>query len=73
MTIPQVMSANFTNVGATLQVATNGTTIVDGEEYALRRFHFHTPSEHRINDEFYPLEMHMVHESVSKYSFNIDA
>ncbi|KAK7461941.1 hypothetical protein VKT23_008373 [Stygiomarasmius scandens] len=65
MTIPQVPSANFTNVGATLQVATNGTTIVDGEEYALRQFHFHTPSEHRINNEFYPLEMQMVHESVN--------
>jgi carbonic anhydrase len=31
-------------------------------EYALQQFHFHTPSEHRINGEGYPLEWHWVHK-----------
>ena len=31
-----------------------------GRQYQL---HFHTPSEHRIDDEFYPMEMHWVLES----------
>lgn len=42
----------------------------DGDTYAFAQFHFHTPSEHHINREEYPLEMHMVHvkkDSVTKY------
>ncbi|HCX23714.1 MAG: hypothetical protein CMB80_32640 [Flammeovirgaceae bacterium] len=42
----------------------------DGETYDFAQFHFHTPSEHHINKEEYPLEMHMVHvkkDSVTKY------
>ena len=44
--------------------------IFDGETYAFAQFHFHTPSEHHINKEEYPLEMHMVHvrmDSTTKY------
>lgn len=36
----------------------------DGEHFDLKQFHFHTPSEHWINDESFDLEMHMVHQSV---------
>ncbi|KAJ7618423.1 alpha carbonic anhydrase [Roridomyces roridus] len=32
----------------------------------LEVFHLHTPSEHRIRDEYFPLEMHMVHEAEDK-------
>ncbi len=42
----------------------------DGETYAFAQFHFHTPSEHHIDNTEYPLEMHMVHvkkDSVMKY------
>lgn len=35
----------------------NGTT------FELQQFHFHSPSEHRINGLQYPLEMHMVHKA----------
>lgn len=34
-----------------------------GEQYELRQFHFHAPSEHRIGGEAWPLEFHLVHES----------
>jgi carbonic anhydrase len=31
--------------------------------YSVAQFHFHTPAEHRVNDDFYPMEMHWVFES----------
>ncbi|KAF9265910.1 carbonic anhydrase [Marasmius fiardii PR-910] len=60
MNIPTVDCATVEIVKHAVQVTTTGTTTFDGVEYHLRQFHFHTPSEHRINDEYYPLEMHMV-------------
>ncbi|KAL0060020.1 hypothetical protein AAF712_013199 [Marasmius tenuissimus] len=54
------------NLGSTLEVVgANGTTNFRGRDYHLKQFHFHTPSEHRLNGEYYPLEMHMVHESTT--------
>ena len=35
---------------------------VAGTSYPLTRFHFHAPSEHRINGVSFPLEFHFVHE-----------
>ncbi|KAG6899077.1 hypothetical protein C0993_001107 [Termitomyces sp. T159_Od127] len=54
---------NFTNNGHTLQVTTGGTLKAGTEEYQLVQFHFHTPAEHRIDDEFFPLEMHFVFQA----------
>jgi carbonic anhydrase len=34
---------------------------VDGREYVLEQFHFHTPSEHRIQGVPADMEMHLVH------------
>jgi carbonic anhydrase len=36
---------------------------LDGREYQLEQFHFHSPSEHIINGKQYPLEAHFVHSS----------
>lgn len=63
LNIPSVESAEFENLGSTIEVIVNGTTTVAGEDVQLKQFHFHAPSEHRIEEEFFPLEMHMVHES----------
>ena len=35
--------------------------IIDGEKYDLVQFHFHSPSEHLIQNKFYPMEVHFVH------------
>jgi carbonic anhydrase len=41
---------------------------VDGEKYELAQFHFHTPSEHRINGRHYDIEQHLVFKSGEKIS-----
>lgn len=39
-----------------------GRLTVGGVAYDLRQFHWHTPSEHRVEGETFPMEMHLVHE-----------
>ena len=36
---------------------------VNGQEYELVQFHFHTPSEHTFNEEAYGMELHLVHQN----------
>jgi len=60
--------AEFENLGTNVEVVVNGT-LVDGNSnttFKLAQFHFHTPAEHRVNSEFYPMEMHWVFESDGK-------
>ena len=38
-----------------------GRLELDGRAFALRQFHFHTPSEHRWSDAADPGELHLVH------------
>ncbi|KAH9934442.1 alpha carbonic anhydrase [Epithele typhae] len=58
-----VEEAEFENLGSTIEVIAEGKTTFAGKDFTLKQFHFHTPSEHRINDEYFPLEVHMVHEA----------
>lgn len=53
------------NNGHTVQVnmASGGEIIVDGISFKLKQFHFHTPSENKINGQSFPLEAHFVHLS----------
>ena len=57
---------NILNDGHTVKVdydsGKKGNTIaVDGSTYTLRQFHFHAPSEHTLNGEYFDMEMHLVH------------
>lgn len=57
---------NFTlvNNGHTVQanaITEGNSMIVDGNEYNLLQFHFHTPSEHQFNGQSYEMELHLVH------------
>jgi carbonic anhydrase len=58
--------AEFSNLGSTVEVEVNGTLVRNGKTYSLRQFHFHTPSEHRIDDEYYPMEVHFVFQAAGK-------
>jgi carbonic anhydrase len=50
--------------GHTLQVsfAPGSGIAIEGHRYELVQFHVHTPSEHAIAGERYPLELHLVHK-----------
>lgn len=38
-----------------------GRLVVEGREYRLAQFHFHSPSEHTLAGKHFPMEMHLVH------------
>lgn len=61
--------AKFENLGTNVEVVVNGSLVdtASGVEYSLAQFHFHTPAEHRVGDEFFPMEMHWVFESDGIY------
>ncbi|KAJ7681916.1 alpha carbonic anhydrase [Mycena polygramma] len=64
--IPVVARAELEHIGTTLEVPladAGGNITFQGRVSQLKQFHFHTPSEHRVQEEYFPLEMHVVHES----------
>lgn len=57
----------LSNNGHTIVVALDedSEVVVDKETYRLVQFHFHAQSEHQVNGQHYPLELHLVHTSSS--------
>lgn len=53
------------NNGHTIQVNYQSGSVLklDGESYELVQFHFHHPSEHKVNDQNFPMELHLVHQN----------
>ena len=63
-------SGKIHNNGHTLQVdlikgkqRQSNQLLVNGKPYDLIQFHFHTPSENRINGTSFPMEVHLVHKN----------
>lgn len=62
-------SGKFTveNKGTTILFTPNGISkydaVLDEKKYKLLQFHFHTPSEHFVNNTYYPMEVHFVHQA----------
>lgn len=58
-----ITAGEIFNNGHTIEVETHGTNLLtlDGIVYELTQFHFHTPSEHRVNGRGYDMELHLVH------------
>ena len=56
-------STDIVNNGHTIQLnfAAGSTLMIDGMEFELKQFHFHTPSENHVHGKEYPLEAHFVH------------
>jgi carbonic anhydrase len=44
-----------------INVAPGNYVHIDGKDFELKQFHFHTPSENMINGEHFPFEAHFVH------------
>lgn len=57
--------ATVANTGHTIQVnLQQGNTVkLASGDYQLLQFHFHTPSEEKIDGKSYPLEAHLVHRN----------
>jgi len=60
-----VKAYEFLNNGHTLKAKIkNGAKLyIDGKEFKLLQFHFHTPSENTIEGKYFPMEAHFVHAS----------
>lgn len=66
--IPTVITV-FENIGSTIEVTLpRGSLFTRTGHYTLHQFHFHTPSEHRINEEYFPLEVHFVFKDPGRWS-----
>lgn len=66
------LEVNYGN--SPLKIINNGHTIqvnyepgsflsINGESYELLQFHFHHPSEHKIDNQSFPMELHLVHRN----------
>jgi carbonic anhydrase len=64
----QPTDLNIINNGHTVEVRYDQGSYVSigGIRYELERFHFHVPSEHRLEGAQYAMEMHLVHKSSDK-------
>jgi carbonic anhydrase len=62
-----VTNGEIFNNGHTIEVETERSNVLtlNGVEYELQRFHFHSPSEHRFNGDGFGMEMHLVHKSAA--------
>lgn len=49
----------------TVNYAAGNTLTVNNQTYELVQFHFHAPSEHRINNKSSAMEMHLVHKNAA--------
>ncbi|MBP2076744.1 carbonic anhydrase [Oceanobacillus polygoni] len=59
---------SLANNGHTVQANTvteSNRMVIEGNEYKLAQFHFHTPSEHQFNGQNYDMELHIVHEDAN--------
>ncbi len=56
---------NIVNTGHSIQVniRSGGLIKLDGKDFFLKQFHFHSPSENMIDSVSFPLEAHFVHVS----------
>ncbi|WP_370678603.1 carbonic anhydrase [Comamonas sp. GB3 AK4-5] len=58
-----VKNQEIINNGHSIQinVANDDDFSIDGKDYNLKQFHFHSPSENKIKGKNFPLEIHFVH------------
>jgi len=45
------------------EYASGSVLTLDGLDYELLQLHFHTQSEHTLNGNYYPMEVHLVHKN----------
>ncbi len=65
--IRQEHAVEVTDNGHTIQINYDeGSVLKLGTKtYALKQYHFHAPSEHTVDGQSFPMEMHLVHQSAA--------
>ncbi|MEE9352540.1 MAG: carbonic anhydrase family protein [Thiotrichaceae bacterium] len=60
-----LVAEQIRNTGHSIQVdmRSGGSIKLDGMDFELKQFHFHTPSENTVNGKHFPLEAHFVHQN----------
>jgi len=63
----QPSEVNILNNGHTVQVNYDAGSFIelDNTRYDLLQFHYHTPSEHTVDGESFPAELHIVHKNAA--------
>lgn len=63
----QESTVNVLDNGHTIQVSIEAGNTVDvgDKSFTLAQYHFHAPSEHTLNGEHFPMEVHFVHSTDS--------
>lgn len=56
ISIPEIINNNII-----FNVKNKIETKFNGYKFILKQYHFHNPSEHKINNKRYPMEVHFVH------------
>lgn len=56
----------FATVRAVVPDESTSELVVSNVHYKLKQFHWHTPSEHELNGEKFPVEMHLVHSHANE-------
>ena len=61
----QPSEAYVVDNGHTIQVdvAEGSSIILEGRRFSLLQFHFHLPSEHMVDGDGFPMEVHFVHQA----------
>jgi len=61
----EATATSVVNNGHTVKVSFGeGSELkIDGKEFELKQYHFHTPSENTVEGKHYPMEAHFVHAS----------
>lgn len=67
------LAGEIVNNGHTQQVnvTSGGGMAVGAEHYDLLQFHFHAPSEHRVDGRSFPMEVHFVHKNAASGALGV--
>lgn len=49
--------------GHSIEIEDGGQALIAGRSFELAQFHLHSPSEHTLDGEYFPIELHFVHKA----------
>jgi carbonic anhydrase len=61
--VPTDARVNYDGHTVQVDLRPGSSLVLDGVPYQLLQFHFHSPSEHTVDGQSFPVEVHLVHRS----------